>query len=126
MSKPIDLCEIKFLGRKFIVWKMFVELMKSSLWKNFPVSKFLFPPIFFSRKICLNTKIFFQTQNFLPLKIFRPQILQNFDQKFGQNWTSKKLRYCIYEQMSPGHICCLDKCHHNSRHLLNMAPRSYL
>ena len=28
------------------------------------------------RKICLNTKFFFQTQNFLPLKIFRPQILQ--------------------------------------------------
>ena len=24
--------------------------------------------------------------------------------KFGQNWTSKKLIYCLYEQMSPGHM----------------------
>ena len=24
--------------------------------------------------------------------------------KFGQNWIRKKLRYCIYEQMSPGHM----------------------
>ena len=23
-------------------------------------------------------------------------------------------------------ICCLDKCHHNSKHLLNMVPSSFL
>ena len=34
MSKPIVLCEIRFLGQKFIVWKMFVELMKSILWNT--------------------------------------------------------------------------------------------
>ena len=43
--------------------------------KIFQSQNFCFPQFFF-RKICLNTKIFFQTQNFLPLKIFRPQILQ--------------------------------------------------
>ena len=43
--------------------------------KNFQSQNFCFPQFFF-RKICLNTKFFFQTQNFLPLKIFRPQILQ--------------------------------------------------
>ena len=50
--------------------------------KIFQSQDFCFPQFFF-RKICLNTKFFFQTQNFLPLKIFRPQILQNFDQKSG-------------------------------------------
>ena len=31
MSKPIALCKIKnFLGQKFIVWQMFVELIKSN------------------------------------------------------------------------------------------------
>ena len=34
MSKQIALCEIKknFVGQKLIVWQMFVDLMKSSLW----------------------------------------------------------------------------------------------
>ena len=46
-----------------------------NIFQKFSSPKIFFPSIFF-RKICLNTKIFFQTQNFLPLKIFRPQILQ--------------------------------------------------
>ena len=35
MSKPIALYEIKkCLGQKFVVWKMFVELIKFSLWNT--------------------------------------------------------------------------------------------
>ena len=45
--------------------------------------------------------------------------------KFGQNWTSNSWDIAYMDKCHQG-ICCQDKCHHNSWHLLNMVQRSYL
>jgi len=45
--------------------------------------------------------------------------------KFGQNRTSNSWDIAYMDKCHQG-ICCQDKCHHNSWHLLNMVQRSYL
>ena len=49
-------------------------------------------------------------------------------------WSSNILVHKNYDPQKIGYkldkccqgICCLDKCHHDSWHLVNMVPRSYL
>ena len=54
----------------------------------------------FALKKCESEEVL--SKNILVQKNHDPKKIGS--QKFSQNWTSKKLGYCIYEQMSPGHM----------------------
>ena len=85
------------------------------------------------RKLLIKKKRFLVWKNFVTKKVWSKNILvhKNYDsqkigsKKFGQNRTSNSWDIAYMDKCHQG-ICCQDKCHHNSWHLLNMVQRSYL
>ena len=106
--------------RKILTWKkMFKKILGP---KQFWVRKeFEFEHLFGSNKISGLKEVL--SENILVHKNLDPQ--KSGSKKFGQNRTSNSWDIAYLDKCHQG-ICCLDKCHHNSWHLLNIVPRPYL
>ena len=94
------------------------KCMKIKFW----VQKYFFLYLKKAFKKILGPKQFWVRKKMLGLKNFWVQKKFEFENYF---WSNKISGLKTLGKCQQG-ICCLDKCHHNSWHLLNMVPTSYL
>ena len=92
--------------------------------KNFGSGKFVWKKLQVQKKFDLKKS----SNKFGPNKILCVEKVLSkniWSKKFDQNRTSNSWDIAFMDKCHQG-ICCQDKCHHSSWHLLNMVQRYYL